>query len=81
MVPDDLETSANVRKFVKSALGNANARTRTKSSGKGRVTEDDAVAGSKLARGNPLAAFGGWLLSLSPRRHANPTSHHRRAAC
>ena len=65
MVPDDLETSANVRKFVESALGNANARTRTKSSGKGRVTEDDAVAGSKLARGNPLAAFGGWLLSLT----------------
>lgn len=65
MVPDDLETSANVRKFVEHALGHRGRRGGT---GGARVVENaeaDAAAGTKLARGNALAAFGGWLLSLT----------------
>jgi len=71
MVPDDLETSANVRKFVEHALGHRGRRGGTggarggSSSGGDENAEADAVAGTKLARGNPLAAFGGWLLSLT----------------
>jgi len=71
MVPDDLETSANVRKFVEHALGHraggrrGGAKATESSSGSFQNAEADAVAGTKLARGNPLAAFGGWLLSLT----------------
>ena len=74
MVPDDLETSTNVRKFVEHALGHRGGRrggARAESSSGGDDNDDDknaeadAAAGTKLARGNPLAAFGGWLLSLT----------------
>ena len=65
MVPDDLETSANVRKFVEHALGHRGGSRGRGGAKAAENAEADAVAGTKLARGNPLAAFGGWLLSLT----------------